>query len=413
MRRGNGSGQGQGAVFTVLWVVFFVHGMVPGFWVPALTNILNANGMQGWVAAAFTVPPLCAMISPLIGGALADQRMTANNLYVHSSLLSGVFLAAAFGALQAGWHPLWFLSLLGLQSLCAAPGWSLLATIAMGGLRHPTRGFPLVRVGATVGWVAAGLAAGFWLGLDTSPWSGQLAAGVRVASAFLGLLLPVTPPLGRATTWASRMGFDAFRLLRRRNTAVLFGVALVFSIPLTALYMYSPEFLLVLGDPHPTGTMTVAQVLEIVFLLVLGSILARFSVKSVVLWALGLSVLRYGMSGVAGIHGGIAWHIAGVGLHGACYVLFFITAQIFLERAVEPGLRNQAQGLLAVVTGGLGPLLGAWLCAWLKHVCVTPDGRGWDLFWFLLGAVIAGCFVVFAMLYQRTGRTAVLARKPD
>ncbi len=387
-----------GAAFAVLWTVFFLHGMVPGFWVPSLTNILNTAGHGAWVAAAFTIPPLCAMVSPLIVGALADQRWSANRIYVVSSLLTAVFLAAAFASLQAGWHPLWFLSLLTLQSLCAAPGWALLAAIAMGGLARPSSGYPLVRLGGTIGWMLAGLCAGYWLGLDTNPWSGHLAAGLRLASAFLGFALPATPPLGRATSWAARLGFDALRLLRRREMAVLFGVTLLLSMPLTALYMYSPEFLLVLGDSHPTGTMATSQILEIVFLLALGRILARHPVNSVLGWALALSALRFALSGVAGIDGRIGWHIAGLVLHGACYVLFFITAQIHLERSVDRGLRNQAQGLFAMVSGGAGPLAGAWLCAGVKKLCVTPDGGGWDLFWFSLAAVIIVCLAAFTLL---------------
>ena len=68
--------------------------MTPGFWMPALTNILNAHGVSGWVALVFVVPPLCGIISPLIGGALADQRIAADRLFAWTSFLgSGALLA--------------------------------------------------------------------------------------------------------------------------------------------------------------------------------------------------------------------------------------------------------------------------------------------------------------------------------
>ena len=38
-----------------MWAVFFFHGMTPGFWLPALTNILRARGLGDWVAAVFVV----------------------------------------------------------------------------------------------------------------------------------------------------------------------------------------------------------------------------------------------------------------------------------------------------------------------------------------------------------------------
>jgi MFS family permease len=390
-------------IFTVLWVVFFFQGMTPGFWVPALTNILRARGLGDWVPAVFVVPPICALISPLIGGALADQRVAADRLLAWSSVICSVVLVAAFACLDAGWHPAWFVGLLGLYSLFSGPTWGLLATISLTGLPHGERQFPLVRVGATLGWVGAGLMTSYVLHADSSPLAGYAAGFTRLLAGGLAFLLPHTPPLGRSTSWQSRLGLDAFSLMKQRDHCVFFVVTALFSIPLSAFYMYAPEFLSVLGDPHPTGTMTVAQILEVAGMLLLGSVMTRFRVKTVLLWALGLSVVRFGMSANAGISGAISWHIAGLALHGLCYTFYFITAQVFLDRRVDPGLKGQAQGLLAMVSGGLGPLIGALVCGWLRNECVTADGQGWTLFWGILAAMIAGCFAIFAVFYHGRG----------
>ncbi len=114
-----------------LWIVFFLQGMAPGFWMPAITNILKAQGLGSWVAVVFIVPPLCSLISPLIGGALADQRLAANRLFAWTSLLGSGSLLAAFACLHAGWNPWWFVGLLGLYSGFSGPAWGLLTTIAL------------------------------------------------------------------------------------------------------------------------------------------------------------------------------------------------------------------------------------------------------------------------------------------
>jgi MFS family permease len=213
--------------------------------------------------------------------------------------------------------------------------------------------------------------------------------------------LPRTPPLGApGATLRARLGFDAFSLLKHRDQCVFFVVTAMFAIPLSAFYMYAPEFLKALGDGRPTATMTIAQVLEVGSMLLVGAMMTRYRVKTVLTWALALSVLRYGMSAVAGIDGTVGWHIAGIALHGVCYTFYFITAQVFLDRRVEPGLRGQAQGLLAMVSGGLGPLVGAWFCGWLRQQCVDGNGNGWDDFWGVLTAMIAGCLMVFILLYR-------------
>jgi MFS family permease len=391
-------------MFAWLWLVFFLQGMTPGFWLPAMTNILEAKGLSAWVALVFIVPPLCALISPLIGGALADQRVAANRLYVWTSLISAGVLLAAFATLDAGWNPWWFVGLLGAYSLFSGPSWGVLTTIALTNLTHGERYFPLARLGATLGWMLAGVLTSYVLHADTSPVAGYASATTRLLSGLTGLMLPHTPPLGRATSWQSRLGFDAFKLMKQRDHCVFFIVTALFSVPLTAFYMYAPELLRHLGDQRSTATMTIAQISEVIAMLLVGAVMLRFRVKTVLLWALGLSVLRFSMSAYAGESGLISWHIAGIAMHGMCYTFYFITAQVFLDRRVDPGLRGQAQGLLSLVTSGLGPLVGAVVCGWLRTHLVDAAGHGWMEFWAILAAMITVCFVIFAVFYRGLGK---------
>lgn len=374
--------------------------MTPGFWFPALNNILRAQGLGEWVAIAFAIPPLCSLISPLIGGALADQRVTANRLFAWSSLIGAITLGLAFWCLDQQMHPYWFLSLLAAYSIVSGPAWGLLATIALTHLPHGERQFPLVRLGATLGWIGAGLTTSWILKADASPISGYAATVSKVLAGLAAFFLPHTPPLGRATSWKSLLGLDAFQLLKQRDHAVFFLVTALFSIPLNAFYMYAPELLGALGDKRPTATMTIAQISEIIAMLLVGFVMARYRIKVVLLWALGLSALRYGLSAQAGASGIIAWHIAGIAMHGLCYTFYFITAQVFLDRRVDPAMKGQAQGLLTLVSGGLGPLAGALICGWLRNLLVKPDGSGWMEFWAILAGMIALCFAIFAIFYQ-------------
>jgi nucleoside transporter len=378
--------------------------MTPGFWMPALTNILKARGLGDWVAMVFVVPPLCALVSPLIGGALADQRVAANRLFAWASVIGSAALLGAFVSLDAGWNPWWFVGLLGVYSLFSGPAWGLLTTISLTHLEHGERSFPLARLGATLGWMAAGLITSYVLRADTSPTAGYASAAARMLCGLLAFMLPHTPPLGRGTSWQSRLGLDAFTLMKHRDHCVFFVVTALFSIPLAAFYMYAPELLKVLGDQRSTATMTIAQLTEIAAMLLVGSVMLRYRVKTVLLWALGLSALRFGMSAYAGATGSIGWHIGGIALHGMCYTFYFITAQVFMDRRVDPGLKGQAQGLLALVTGGLGPLVGAVVCGALRNHFVTDDGQGWMEFWGILSAMIAACFVIFALFYQGLGK---------
>lgn len=386
--------------FRVLFLAFFFLGMSPGFWTPGLTNLLGSLGHGAWVPAAFFISPLCALVSPLIGGALADQRVSAEKLFSWSMMISGGFLAAAFGALDAGWHPGFFIGFLGLHSLASAPAWGFLAVIALRGLRDGDRKFPLVRLGGTFGWVAAGLATSFLLRADFSAAAGYAGAVARIGTGFLGFLLPVTPPLGVARGWRSRLGLDALGLLRERDHCVFFLVTALYSIPLMAFYMYSPEFLRVLGDGKPTATMALAQVLEVAGLLTIGRVMGKFPVKRLLLAALVISVLRFALCAVAGETGERLWLVLGISLHGICYTYYFITAQVYLDRRVSAGLRGQAQGLLSLFNNGLGSLAGALFCGWLRGALVGHGNEGWHTFWWVLTGMIALCAVVLAVFYR-------------
>lgn len=394
----------QGRLMWILWTAFFFQGMALGCWFPSLTNIFGERGLSDWVPIAFMIPPCCALVGPLLTGALADQRFAAEQVYRALSLISAATLAAAFITLDLGWHPVWFMVFIGSHALLSAPTWGLLTTISMNSLTHPERRFPLTRVGGTLGWIAGGLITSFLLQADTRPLAGYAGSITRLATVALAFALPHTPPLGLVHNWRSRLGFDAFQLFKQRDHLVFFVVTGLFSIPISAFYMYGPEFLMVLGDKRPTGTMTIAQVLEIGCLIVLGSLLARYRVKVVLLWALGLSVLRFAMSAQAGMDGHILWHISGLALHGVCYTLYFVTSQIFIDRRVDPGLRSQAQGLLMVVAAGVGPLVGSWFCGMLRANVVHDGSEGWVTFWAILSGMIAVCTLIFAIFYRGLGK---------
>jgi len=386
--------------FPLLWVVFFFHGMAPGFWVPSLTNVLKAQGLESWVAWAFAMPPIASLISPLIGGALADERMSAQKLMGWSSLLGAVSIVFAFAVLDLGWNPVWFLVGIGMYALVSGPTWGLMATISLTHLTHGERHYPMVRVGATFGWMAAGFMISYVLHSDDTLVSGYAAGVTRVAAGVLSFFLPNTPPLGLGKSWKSALGLGGFKLFRNRDHAVLFSVTGLFSVPLIAFYMYAGELFKTLGSKAPTAAVSVAQWSEVAAMFLLGAMMLKYRLKTLLLWGLGLSVLRYGMSGYAGLSGMIHWHFAGVALHGVCYTIYFVTAQVYLDRRVDPAMRGQAQGLLGLMSSGIGPLVGAVFCGCLRAVCVDDAGNGWEMFWWVLAGLIAVCWAAFGLLYK-------------
>jgi nucleoside transporter len=383
-----------------LWFAFFFIAMAPGFWFPAITNILGARGLDAWVPWAFLAGPVASLLSPVVGGALADNRFSAEKLLGGISIGGAWLIGMAFYSLDQGWNPWWFIGFLVANAVVSAPMWGLLSTIALANLPRPERQFPLVRVGGTIGWILAGLMVSFLLVADTSPRVAYGTVAARVVFGLIALGLPSTPPQGGGGGWRRLLGGDALKIVRQRDHFVFFLTTGLVSVPLMAFYMYGPEHLRVLGDTRAAATMSIGQVSEIGAMLVIGWLMTRCRVKTMLVWALALALLRYVLFAIGGTTGNWWWLVAGVSLQGICYTFYFVTAQIFLNRRVEPAMRAQAQGLLVLVNGGIGSLIGTLAVGALHRTTILEGGADWPVFWSVLAGMVAVSLAVFVVFYR-------------
>ncbi|MGE9271403.1 MAG: MFS transporter [Verrucomicrobiales bacterium] len=366
-----------------LWSVFFLLG-------------LGAEVVEwAWLAG-----PVASLLSPVIVGALADNRFAGQKVLAWSGVMSAVLLTAAFLGLERGAPAALFVGLLFASSVVAAPMWSSLASIAMAHLRDGDREFPVVRLGGTVGWVAAGFSISWVLKADSSLLSGYAAALLRLVAGFASFRLPHTAPPGRSRSLRSLMGVDAFKLLRERDHAVFFGTTVLLAIPLAAFYMWTPVHLVDLDDPKPAWSMSWGQFSEIGAMLLMTAMMTRFRVKTLLVLALGLSAVRYGFFAWAAASGHLLGLWVGISIHGMCYTFYFITAQMYLNRRVPTGLRTQAQGLLALFSNGVGTLLGTVFVSRLHRTLVDQEHGGWLAFWLVLGGMILTVTLSFSFLYR-------------
>jgi nucleoside transporter len=389
------------AVISGLWIAFFLWGMAPGYYTPAIPNILKAKGLgSDWLSLAFLAGPVASIVSPLIVGALADNRFAAQKIVGFCGIISSCFLAIAFSVLDRNGPPQLFIALLACSSIVAAPMASMLATIAMTHLRSGEEEFPIVRLGGTLGWMAAGYITSFVIFADASPKAGYAAAVTRCICGISSFFLPNTPPLGSSRSLRTLLGLDAFRLLKERDHLVFFSVTTLLSIPLAAFFMHTPLHLSDLGNGKPTATMTIGQISEIAAMLLMSVVMNRFRVKTVLMFALGLSALRYAFFALAGMSGAANWLIGGIALHGLCYTLYFITSQLFLDRRVDPALRTQAQGLLSLASNGIGSVIGTILAGRLYEFTVGAHNGGWGAYWWIQCGCIVCCVLVLAIFYQ-------------
>lgn len=375
-----------------------------GMWTVPLGNVMLAfekGHLLPWVLAT---GGLSAFISPLVVGALADQRVSPTLIVRWLSLATALMLALVCRAIELGWSDSAILACALGMSLVSTPMWGLGSSIVLSQLRQPGRQFGPVRAWATIGWMSGGWLVSYVLHSDSSLLSGYVAAGFWLLVTAYTLTLPVIPPpdAGGHRGWKQILGLDALDLLRDGNHRMVFITAALYTMPLAAFYPYCVRHLKELGVPGPTGVMTLGQITEVLVMLVLAGLMTRFRLKWVFLSGIAFGLARY----LVFMLDTPAWVITGIFLHGLAYTLYFITTQIYLEDRIPSAQRARAQALLTLLTSGVGNLAGFLGSGWWLAHCETQGGGSvpWPTFWGGLALATALVLAFFALFYKGRGR---------
>lgn len=383
-----------------LAVLFFLHGGTLGMWGVSLASVLRAHGFEDIVPYAFATTSVAALVSPLAVGALADQKYSSERVLRWLGTGSMIFLALLFWAIHRRWSAWWVLALAQLHAFWSTPTFGLTTSLVLGRLSDARQQFGLMRLWATLGWMGAGLFVSMVLKADSSPVSGWAGcAGWAVTILFTFALPPVPPPAHkekRRRLWREVLGLDALYLLRHHDHGIVFATSALLNITLAAFYPFTVLHLMDLGVQRVIATLTLGQVTEAFSMIFLSSVLTHIRLKWVFLTGIGFGVVRYSLFAFDAR----AALYAGIFLHGLCFTLFNITAQIYLEQRITPEMRSRAQALLTLMNSGIGSLAGTLACGWLWMACKSGERADWTLFWGLLALFTSGVLAFFAFNYR-------------
>lgn len=385
-----------------LAVLFFLHGGTLGMWGVSLASVLRAHGFESIVSYAFATTSIAALISPLAVGALADQRFSSERVLRWLGTGSMVFLGLLFYGIHERWSPWTVLALAQMHALWSTPTFGLTTSLVLSRLSDAKQQFGLLRLWATLGWMSAGAFVSWVLKADSSPLSGWAGCVGWALTVLFSFTLPHIPPTAKKThrSWREVLGLDALPLLRHHDHGIVFTTSALLSIPLAAFYPFTVLHLMDLNVGHILGAMSLGQITEAVTMISLASLLTHIRLKWVFLAGIAFGIVRYALFAFdtrAALYTGIF-------MHGLCYTLFVITAQIYLEQRIPQEMRARAQALLTLMNSGIGNLIGTLGCGWWWHACKSGGRTDWTLFWSVLALVIVGVLVFFALNYR--GRKA-------
>jgi MFS family permease len=385
------------AEYAELMILFFIQSVGMGVWFVPLGPILDANGLHVIKPFAYAAVALAAIISPLMFGAMADRQVAPAKVLRWLATTTGLILAVIGFAVQRGWNPWLVLGLIQLFALSYAPMFSISTALVFARLADAQKEFGPVRSLATVGWMGGALLIGC-ANLDGSPLTVYLDALIWLLLAAFTYFLPALeiPPAAQHLSWHERLGLDALTLLKDRDTRVIFITTTLFNIPLSAFYPYAPSHLHDLGFLHTSAWMSLAQVTEVIAMFSLGWLLLKWRLKWVVAAGLVFGVLRFVLSGLDTKPS----LVLGVTLHGASYVLVFVTAQIYLNQHIDTGWRTRAQALLTLLNSGIGNLIGYLGSGWWFAACTAGVDTSWPMFWGSLAAMVAAVLGYFLWAFR-------------
>jgi nucleoside transporter len=278
--------------------MMFLQFFIWGAWFVTMWKYLGAiqlDHMKGW---AYSTTGIAALISPLFVGMIADRFFSTEKVLAVLHCVGAILMFWVSTITDA---TLFFWVLLA-YTVCYMPTLALTNSISLGQMTNSEKEFPPIRVLGTIGWIVAGLIVGFMpesiSGLESIEATAipmKIAAGASLVMGFYCLFLPHTPPklVGKKVTISDVLCLKALKLLKDPPFAVFTICSLLICIPLAFYYQSANGFLGEIGIKNAAGKMTMGQISEIFFMLVMPFFFIRLGVKKMLLVGMIAWVTRY------------------------------------------------------------------------------------------------------------------------
>ncbi|MEP6713594.1 MAG: nucleoside permease [Ferruginibacter sp.] len=396
----------------MMFLEFFIWG---GWFVTLgtfLNNNLHATGVQS--ASVFSTQSWGAIIAPFIIGLIADRFFNAEKILGILHIAGAVLMYQMYKSTDMGaFYPY----VLGYMVLYM-PTLALVNSVAFNQMGNPEKEFSVIRVWGTIGWIMAGLAISYLFHWDAkeNAESGFLKNTFlmsAITSLVLGLFsftLPKTPPkksTGEKVSVTEMLGLNALKLLKDKNFLIFFISSILICIPLAFYYQNANSFLSNIGVTNPTGKMTIGQISEVLFLLLLPVFFSKYGFKKTILvgmlaWAVRYALFAYGNAGELSF-----MLLIGIALHGVCYDFFFVSGQIYTNAKAGEKFKSAAQGLITLATYGVGMLIGFWVAGLITdQYKLGENAFDYKMIWLIPSGIAIVVFLIFALLFKNEKKQA-------
>lgn len=386
-----------------LSIMMFLEFFVWGAWFVTMGTYLGQNlkasGVE--IGLAFQTQSIGAILAPFIVGLIADRFFPAQRILGVLHIAGAVLMYLTANADNfATFYPYIL-----IYMILYMPTLALVNSISFRQMQNPEKEFSGVRVLGTIGWIVAGLLIGYlnWEQAGVLKNTFEMAA---IASLILGVYsftLPHTPPVhakGEPVTVRDVLGLDALKLLGTRSFLTFFIASVLICIPLAFYYNFTNPFLNEIGMQQAAGKMSMGQMSEFLFLLLMPWFFVRLGVKNMLLIGMGAWALRYLLFAFGDVGSNYWMLILGIILHGVCYDFFFVTGQIYTDNAAGEKVKSSAQGLITLATYGAGMFIGYIVSGYIVDMYAAGNAHNWQSIWLVPAGIAAVIMVLFLVAFR-------------
>jgi len=360
-----------------LILMMFLEFFIWGAWFPLVFGYLPYlkfdPSQQSLILNMF---PLAALLAMFVSNQVADKLFSAEKTLAVSHLIGGLCMLGL--SRTTDFVP--FLILMGLHCFFYVPTISISNAIAFNAMKDPSREFGPVRMGGTIGWIAAAWPMFFLLPSGDKSlvtWTFVVAGIASLVLAAFSLTLPHTPPRkgSQSEGWMAFM--KAGKYLAVPCILVLWIVTFIDAAVHQLYFSWTERFLTAVGIEQRwiMPIMSIGQIAEILTMAILGFFLSRLGWRiTMILGILGHAV-RFAVFAFFPDQPAII--ISVQILHGICYAFFFATVYIFVDEYLPKDVRSSAQGLFNFMILGAGPFAANSIAPYLHdklYGVVDSDG---------------------------------------
>lgn len=335
---------------------YFFYFAFIGAFSPYFGLYLQSLSYSAWdIGLLMSQMQLMRLFGPYVWGSLADRaarRVPIVRLAAVASLIgfAAFFVAREFGALLVA------MALMAFFWSAALP---LVETVTFDHLRHEPARYSRIRVWGSVGFIVAVMGTGALL--DVMPMPALLTVCMLLLAGILGFALAMPEA---ATHAAGGEPVPVGDVLRQPRVRALLAACFAMSVAHGALYIFYSIHLAENGYGKTLiGSLWSLGVLaEIVVFMVMSRLMARFSLRAILLASFVAAVVRFLIIGW-GVES-LALIVFAQLLHGLTFGAYHAAAIAAVNRWFPGRCQARGQALYSSLSFGAGGLFGGLFSGW-------------------------------------------------